>query len=191
MISNAYRKIMLSLGILGPLIGLSSIFISICLHPWFSLTENAISDLGALNIKYNYILNYGLVTTGVLGFIYFLGLSNYIENWIWRLGIAITLLADIFLILIGVFPEGTPPHYPVSIGFFSIFAIALFTSSTALILKKNMIGWIFFIIDVIGVILGYLSLNIFNGAAVAEFIGIVIIVSWIYMTIYLVIKSHT
>jgi len=63
--SHKMRGLLSIFGIIGPLVIISSMLISIYLSPWWSFTENALSDLGVDN-KVGWLFNSGLVIGGFL-----------------------------------------------------------------------------------------------------------------------------
>jgi len=113
-------------GLLAPIVAFVSIAVAIFTHPWFSLAENAISDLGAVGVEKNYILNAGLIISGIFATIFALGTLLEQKSFLGRLGGVYFLLGAVCLALIGVFPEGTPQHLPVSVAFFTLAPIGAF-----------------------------------------------------------------
>ncbi|MCX8175700.1 MAG: DUF998 domain-containing protein [Candidatus Bathyarchaeota archaeon] len=104
-------------------IGWVTIFLSVFLHPWFSLDKNALSDLGALNVSYNYVFNFGLILSSISAFLYGLYLIKTL-NKLGCVGGTFLILASANLFLVGLYPEGTYPHLLVSVEFFVLILIA-------------------------------------------------------------------
>ncbi|ALM75136.1 DUF998 domain-containing protein [Thermococcus barophilus] len=75
-------------GLFAPLMGLGGIFTAVFIHrSWWSLTDNAISDLGKVNLPYNWVMNVSLVVAAILGIYYALGLFKEAKHPTMKLGI--------------------------------------------------------------------------------------------------------
>ena len=117
-------------GIIGPLIALSFTAMAIS-HSlsWFSWTDNALSDLAGphATITSASIFNSGLITCGLLGITFAVGLMQTLRKRTPALiGVIVLILADISLVAIGVFPETAGRiHFYVSVAFFTLFPISL------------------------------------------------------------------
>ncbi|MGQ9469529.1 MAG: DUF998 domain-containing protein [Nitrososphaerales archaeon] len=94
------------------------------LSPWFSWTNNALSDLGVSSVAM--IFNFGLIVCGVLASIFIVGLSR-IERTS-SLGLAgsiVLLLSSLSLIGIGFFSEAFGLiHLYFSASFFMLFILS-------------------------------------------------------------------
>ena len=165
-------------GILAPIVALGSIILAILTHPWFSFSENAISDLGAIDVEKNYILNYGLVISGILATIYSIGLYGEQRSDLGRFGSLLFLIASLFLTMIGVFPEGTPLHFPISVSFF----ILMYVSILLIGISTYDSEFIFFtlLIFLFGVEGSLISLLEYGSVGIAELISIITFTIWIY-----------
>jgi hypothetical membrane protein len=141
-------------GILAPIVGLSSIFISISLLPWFSWTENYLSDIGGnpgsdcLWSTWgapSVIFNFGLVTAGILGILFGFGFqkSGFVKGRLGNLGTAFLILDAAALVGIGLFTETTGAwHTFFSIAFFVLVGLALGSISLALLRsQERKLGW--------------------------------------------------
>lgn len=96
------------------------------LNPWFNFWSDAFSDLGVPGqAEKAWVYNYGLIVTGAL----LVGYGVYLYRWaLYKpevLAAGFTMLAGIFLALIGVYPGGTRPHVFVSTWFFVQMDMAL------------------------------------------------------------------
>lgn len=165
-------------GILAPIIALVFISISIFLHPWFSWTENALSDLGALGTSYNFVFNLGLIITGITFLLFVTGLPELLNRAISRVGVWILALSALSLTAIGIFPSGTSPHGNATIGFYSFAAIALLLIGGDLTLEHNNRGW--GVITLLLVLTGLLAALAFpwSSAAIPETIGALVLSVW-------------
>jgi hypothetical membrane protein len=132
-------------GILAPIIGLSCIALAVLLCPWFSWTENYLSDLGgfpgdrpiwAAHGAASILFNVGLIIAGALGVCLVLGLrkSQMFSSSLGNLGTLFLIMDSFALIGIGIFPETTgPPHTFFSITFFILVGVALLLIGLTLI----------------------------------------------------------
>lgn len=119
---------------LGPLALITTWITIICAivaNPWFNLYENALSDLGAVNLETNYIFNYGLILAGILFGTYSSSLEKITKNRISSVASGIALIAAAHLIMIAIFPSGTILHRFVSLEFFLLVAITIFFIAVA------------------------------------------------------------
>ncbi|UCH71671.1 MAG: DUF998 domain-containing protein [Thermoplasmatales archaeon] len=110
-------------GILILIVFLTSLFLSIQQAPWFSWTENAISDLGKQDAVPS-IFNNGLIVTGILLLLFSVGLSKELKE---RHASPLFFgLSSIFLIGVGLIPLPSIYHVLVSVLFFVAFTYAFF-----------------------------------------------------------------
>ncbi|MBC7131244.1 DUF998 domain-containing protein [Candidatus Bathyarchaeota archaeon] len=115
-------------GIFSPIIALAGIGIAIASYPEFSWTENALSDLGVIDGLTALAFNYGLIGTGLLAFIFALGMFKNQKGAAGKAGAALLASSTLSLMAIGIFPENIKPiHYYASVAFFTLFPLALMT----------------------------------------------------------------
>jgi hypothetical membrane protein len=127
-------------GILTPILAFTCIFLAINYAPEFSWTENALSDLGVMPGATAPLFNFGLIVSGVLGFIFATSLLRAMRFFevfsadgkphilLYKgLGGALFFSAAcLALIAIGVFPENVRYlHTFASVAFFVLLIIAL------------------------------------------------------------------
>lgn len=121
-------------GFLAPLVALICIFVAIAISPDFLWTDNALSDLGhytRIDIGPNpeiraIIFNSGLVITGIMMLIFTLPLVKNMEKPLTKFGMLVFVIAELFLIGIGIFSENFGSiHFLVSVGFFFSFPFAM------------------------------------------------------------------
>ncbi|MFW9810621.1 MAG: DUF998 domain-containing protein, partial [Candidatus Thorarchaeota archaeon] len=96
------------LGIISPLVALSTIAIAIILSlSWFTWEGNALSDLGNYDngIPAAIIFNSGLVVTGLLLLIFTYSFVRSLSDLPTKIGMIPFFIALIFLILIGILSE--------------------------------------------------------------------------------------
>ncbi len=150
-------RVAASFGIIAPTWALASIGISIALSPWFSWTDNALSDLGVSRVAP--IFNSGLIICGILIFPFIVGLAK-IERTkrLGLIGSVMLLLSSVFLIGVGVFSEAFGlVHFYFSAAFF-----------VSLILSSIILG-IHFTLNISNKSLGIFTL----------LIGIISFIGWI------------
>ncbi|AEH23837.1 DUF998 domain-containing protein [Pyrococcus yayanosii] len=126
-------------------------------NPWFSFTENALSDMGSVKNPVGWMFNGFVMGLGVLGIITALALER-----------KLLALSMAFLFLVGVFPEETEPHGPVAVLFYLL-----------ALTDMGLYGGIWRIISV-ATLLGMLVLmRVFDGLAIPELLGASSILSYI------------
>ena len=95
-------KRFISFGLASGIIFWIVTILSIAANPWFSLTKNAFSDLGASSANVPWIYNYGLIVAGGVALLYSVSLMDWSTNKVEVAGSAFMFIAGIFLALIGV-----------------------------------------------------------------------------------------
>ncbi|NJF24445.1 DUF998 domain-containing protein [Thermococcus sp. Bubb.Bath] len=180
------KKSQLWAGLIAPLVAYSGILTAIYVnHSWWRLTDNAISDLGKLGLPHNWLLNVPLVITALLAVYYALGLPSMVRNSIEKAGIWILMAGFVFLGLIGIFPEGTSPHYYVSWGFFLTAGFGFLIAGIGMGLSGDR-GMLYFtvILFALAWILALWAMRTFKGVAIPEFIGALTITVWHYSVVW-------
>ena len=179
------KRLRLVSGFMAPIMAFLGIGVAIYINrSWWRFTENALSDLGKLGLTHNWVFNASLVITAVLGVYYATGLLERAENAIERAGLWIFIAGLAFLAMIGLFPEGTAPHYYVSWAFFLVSAAGMAVLGTGFILsRKKNLGVTTFAILAAGIPLAFWAKGHFKGVAVAETIGAVSIALWHYVVL--------
>lgn len=121
-------------GVITPPIVFSLILAAISHSPWFSWTENALSDLGVQGISAT-LFNSSLILGGLLTLVFAVGLRETLKNQpIGQIGSLLFILDAIALSAIGVFPETTGVlHFYVSVAFFVLLPLSLFLIGGAMI----------------------------------------------------------
>ncbi|MHA1238003.1 MAG: DUF998 domain-containing protein [Candidatus Odinarchaeia archaeon] len=168
MLKEKYSKHMFWFGIIGPLWAIISIAVSISLSPWFSWTNNALSDLGVSSVAI--IFNSGLIVCGLFAAVFTIVFAKSEgRNLIETVGCIILFASCISLIGIGVFSEAFGViHFYVSVLFFVLFLLAALVLGIRFILdnETRWFGVYSICVTVIG-ILGWVFLN-FPGVAIPE-----------------------
>jgi hypothetical membrane protein len=119
--------------VVTPIIVFTLILLAIHHSPWFSWTENALSDLGVRGIA-AVLFNSSLIVGGILTIIFAIGLREALLNkTLGRIGMPIFILDAAMLCAIGVFPETVGDiHLYVSVAFFVLLPISLFLIGVAM-----------------------------------------------------------
>lgn len=145
--SSVWRKVSAICGVAAPLVALTCIGIAVANYPPFSWTDNALSDLGVQTGLVATSFNAGLITAGLLGFIFATGLFDHIQGGaLGRLGVLLFLIDSIALVAIGVFPENVEPnHYYASVAFFLLSPISMFVIvAVSLLEDRKKLGFVTF-----------------------------------------------
>ena len=105
-------------GVALPIVFLVVLFLSIQHAPWFSWTNNAISDIGRSEHGLEFF-NYTLITLGVLLLFFSIGLFYSLKKE--RAGPLILAISSLYFIGVGIFPLPNPNHVDISGLFFIAF----------------------------------------------------------------------
>ncbi len=141
-------------------------------NPWFSFTENALSDMGgSIGNPVNHYFNGFLMILAILGFIAAVGaLRN-------GLSYAMPPLAMVFLFLVGVFPpeEYAPPHGPSAVLFYvlALADIAIVGVKLGGARGGLSVGYLWSVLAVVtfALMLYLVKARIFRGLAIPELVG--------------------
>ena len=127
-------------GILAPIVGFLVIYAAVASAPWFSWTENALSDLGVEGVTAT-IFNYGFMATAGMIAAFSRGLQGFTDgDRVGRIGSSLFLLAAVFLFFIGVFPETAGRiHFYFSVAFFVTLSVTVMVLSVYM-LRQGMKG---------------------------------------------------
>ncbi|MFP4006100.1 MAG: DUF998 domain-containing protein [Candidatus Hadarchaeia archaeon] len=160
-------------GVLSPAVGFLSIFTAISLHDWFSWKANALSDLGAVGTSNAWVFNWGMMVSGVFGFLFALALFDMRKGRTFKAGAAAFTTGLAFLVLVGVFPLGKDPHFAVSVAFFAISTIGIAAMGLDEVLNGISIGYLALALIIAGGPLVYYTLQIYDGVAIPEMVAVI------------------
>jgi len=121
-------------GIMLPIVTISGILIALPRAPWFSWTENAISDLGRPEFGLSFF-NYTLILVGILLLIFSFGLLLSSNGE--RVGPTVFALSSIYFIGLGLFPLPNPNHVDVSGLFFIAFPLGFLMLGLKMYKKRS------------------------------------------------------
>ena len=163
-----------------PIIFIVGLAVVIHANPWFSFTNNALSDMGSLKNP-----NRGLFN----GFLMFFAVVAMVPSVVaFKHGLSYLMpFALVFLFLVGVFPEETPYHTPSAVLFY-VLALADIALVGVKLGQKSPVNYIWSVLSVV-VFLTMLYLiraRIFKGLAIPELMGAFFILAWfVYIGILL------
>ena len=123
-------------GVLAAAVSLASVLLATMVSPSFEWAGNALSNLGVASTDAGtattaLLFNGGLLLGALLGlvFAYFLWIEAESRGKRAVAGLlALTLLA---MGLVGVFPQGTSPHFPLSVAFFVLITVTIWADAVA------------------------------------------------------------
>ncbi|MEM3436964.1 MAG: DUF998 domain-containing protein [Nitrososphaerales archaeon] len=177
-------KVVAWFGIIAPLWALLSIGISIALSPWFSWTNNALSDLGVSSVSL--IFNIGLIMSGIFASLFIISLVTINrKNLIGFIGFLMLFLSSLSLIGVGFFSESFGlVHFYFSLTFFTLLILSLiilgihFTLDTS----TRLLGVFTLLIGIVSFIFWIDWATIRSlGVAIPEMISIILTSFWIIM----------
>jgi hypothetical membrane protein len=191
-----FQKIGAVAGIAAPAVGFSCILAAIASYPDFSWTNNALSDLGVVHGVTGPLFNFGLVTAGVLAFLFAaLGLFNYFgDRLVGKVGAESFEAAMVALIGIGIFNEnfqGT--HYILSVAFFVLAPISLFILTCTFWLSRQRGMAVFTVLVGVAAALPWLLLFAFNyvpNVAIPETISGLAVSAWTIIVASKMLKTQ-
>jgi hypothetical membrane protein len=142
-------------------------------NPWFSIQNNALSDMGSLKNPTRWYFNGFLMLFSLLAF-----LPAYTA---FKSGLSYLMpVALLFLFLVGVFPEELPLHAPSAV----IFYVLSFSDVAIIGVKLGRgglgIGYLWSALSVLtfASVLLLIRLGTFRGLAVPELVGAFFLLSW-------------
>ncbi|WP_457741917.1 DUF998 domain-containing protein [Thermococcus sp.] len=163
-----------------PIIFIVGLSLVIHANPWFSFTDNALSDMGSLKNPNRWFFN---------GFLMFFAVIAMIPSLVaFKKGLSYLMpFAIVFLFLVGVFPEELPYHTPSAVLFY-VLALTDIAIIGIKLGRENPINYLWSLLSV-AVFLTMLYLikaRVFKGLAIPELIGAFFILAWfVYLGILL------
>jgi len=110
---------------------------SMAVNRWFNPLKGAFSDLGSAAATDPWIFNCGLVLSALFVGAFSLALIRASRNRLETVGGGFLLVAALFLVMIGIFHEGTYPHDFVSYWFFVQADLAIGTIGAGRLLARE------------------------------------------------------
>ena len=112
-------------GTIGVVIYWLFVFWSIFHNDWFDFLEYPLSALGTFYATYNSVYNFGVCLTAALFFLFSIYLIYSSKNKLQTIGGAYISISSLFLLFIGLFPDGTKQHNFVAVYFFFQFFLGM------------------------------------------------------------------
>jgi hypothetical membrane protein len=193
---NKYLNLQLAglFGIIGSVLPLIMILTATFISGWFRWDTNALSDLGIS--KESIIFNSAVLIGGTLGFLFALGIGQYLDKGRWiKIGVFSIMLSNICLALVGIFTENyLALHAIVSIGYFILapigFILIGYGIRQGLTRKVSITAGIAAITAIFILPIVFFVLSARVGFAVPELVEALIISAWtIFMSIKLLKSS--
>ncbi len=156
-----------------PLIFLVGLAVVLSRNPWFSFTNNALSDMGNVNNPAHAYFNSFLMFFAVLTFV---AAAGAFKN-----GLSYLMpLAAVFLFLVGVFPENYSPHAPSAVLFYILALSDIIVVGVKLGRSGVSLGYLWSALSGLTFLLMLYLVNasIFRGLAIPELVGAVTILAW-------------
>lgn len=175
------------LGLVAPVFSLVFVFLSTVISSGFSWTNNYLSDIGGGKFGpiSQDLFNYTLIIGGILLILFTIFLIiNVRGKGALFASSFIILIASISFTLIGIFTEGSPLHYYVSMGFFLLMPVGIIVASLYYY-KKNNIFMAFSIFLALISILVILELPLGMGKAIPEYVEATLLSIWIILFVLL------
>jgi hypothetical membrane protein len=171
-------------GILCPVAAIVTLSIAIIYAPWFSFTENALSNLAGFGTERSIwaafgtasvVFNIGLVVTGLFAVLFSTGLgANFgLTTFSGRLGRLVFLLGSSSLAAIGMFPETFGQiHDLFSVSFFLLVPVGMILIGISVLTTSyKTTGWFIIILAIIAVSPQFIPWR-FEGQAIPDLISI-------------------
>ncbi|MFC7071006.1 DUF998 domain-containing protein [Halobaculum lipolyticum] len=122
------RRVAAASGAGASLAAIGGIAVAIALAPWFSLADNALSDLGVADAAaVAAAFNWGLILAGLAGLPYAWALWTASDGLAARLVAVEFVVAMLLMAGVGAFPSDTPLHVPVALGFYLAITVVFAT----------------------------------------------------------------
>jgi hypothetical membrane protein len=171
-------------GVLGPIIGFVCVIFAVASYSQFNWFNNALSDLGVVEGMTTVLFNFGLIVSGVLTFVFGLGLFALLHRRVLGVSGALTfVLCACALTLIGIFSENARPmHYYSSVVFFALFPISMFViCAEFLSSSRQKMGLFTFVAAAFAAIVWAVQFAVrpFQGVAIAETLSALAASVWV------------
>ncbi len=168
-----FERLSAYIAVFLPIIFLAGLVIALSRNPWFSFTNNALSDMGSLKNPERWYFNGFLMAFTVVGFIAAFGaLKNGLSY--------LMPLAMVFLFLVGVFPEELPYHTPSAVLFYVLALADIAIVGIKLGRSGAFVGYLWSLTAVLTffLMLYLLKGRVFKGLAIPEMVGAITILGW-------------
>jgi hypothetical membrane protein len=165
-----------------PFIFLIGLLIVVHQNPWFSFTDNALSDMGSLRNPSRWWFNGFLILYALIAMIpsiaaFKSGLSYLMPA------------AVIFLFLVGVFPEERALHTPSAVLFYLLSLVDIAVIGIKLWLSGVRFAYLWSVLAVATFLAVLCLTRVFRGLAIPELVGAATIMAWFVYVGLLLIRS--
>ncbi|MBC7091515.1 MAG: DUF998 domain-containing protein [Nitrososphaeria archaeon] len=183
MLIEIVAKLLKYSGLLAIIAFVSSVIVSATFNPWFSVFDNAFSELGGSKANVPYIFNYGLIFFGLFMLLFSIYAIIISSNKVETVSGSFMNIASFYFMLIGVFPyDFNPPwaHVFVALSSFLIAYLSVILWGVgSLLAGKKRLGIIILMLSILSPFsVGFLSLY---SAALVESYGILVLAVWIIL----------
>lgn len=191
MVSSIIVKLLKYSGLFAIIAFVSSIAISANFNSWFSIFENAFSDLGGSRVNMPYIFNFGLIVFGFFMLLFSIYAIYISSNKVETVSGSFMIIASFYFMLIGVFPYDFNPfwaHVFVALSSFLIGYLSVIVWGIgSLLAGKRRLGLILLLLS----IFSPFAVSFFSrySAALVESYGILVLAVWIFSITFFYIKK--
>ena len=167
------REVSAYFSVFLPVIFLLGLVVVLSRNPWFSFTNNALSDMGSLKNPERWYFNGFLMAFAVIGFIAAFGALKSGLSYLMPLAMA-------FLFLVGVFPEELPYHAPSAVLFYVLALADIAIVGVKLGRSGALVGYLWSMAALLTffLMLYLVRAGVFRGLAIPEMVGAVTILGW-------------
>ncbi len=169
--------------------GVVTIATALIVNPWFNVWRGALSDMGREGLPTSWVFNSGFIVTSALGIGFTYCLLKTFREVYMVMASGIYLVSVAHLALIGLFPEGTAPHWALSYEFFLMMYVTIFTYGAAFLFK----GLISDGLTALSLGVAGLTASViweWPSVAVLELFNAGIIISWYLVMTHAVLKTY-
>ena len=165
-------------------IGFGGVFLAVAISPWFSWTQNYLSDLGHPSRASSLIFNFALIIAAALYLEFVLALKRALPSTaLTQVALILLALGSLFLAGVGIFNETTPLHTPSALGYFFTYPPGIIVFGVAARRSYKPLGPWSWATAVIGFIFGVLVYTpSFPSAAGAELAASLTLAAWTAVT---------
>lgn len=173
-------------GVAGSLVGFAAVLLAALLSPAFSWTADAVSDLGAPGAAVPWLLNGGLVASGLVSLAFAWVIWRVADHPVQRVGAAAFALAMASLGLVGLFPLGTDLHGPAALAYFGLATVTLWVHGTGTVLagapRRGLASVWLGILHVVSWVAWAAGFGPGPGLAIPEMVGSILFFAWVLLT---------
>jgi len=175
-------RLRLALGIAAIGVSFGGIVAAMVLAPWFSLTGNALSDLGEVGRSTAGLFNLALLVGGALGTAFVVTVWDDTDDPLRRGALVVLFVAMVCMSLVGAFPLPTAPHGLVAVSFFLTMTLGVLVWGLADLTGERPVRGGVLVVGVALHVVSWLWWGLFawpgEGVAVPELVGSATLACW-------------